>query len=208
MISARIIRKKLSRRIRDNNPSSSEVSKKSDGFFKWGSLIFSVVAVIISYFAFLNSVESKVISNRPYVIVEEIRYSGMPGLERGNSVDNFEVEVLVRNVGLTPAYKSEFKSAMNIYGPEFTNTPDFNVELEKGKIFVNNSVYYIPIKNIRPFSVEDINKLNDKTNFIYVYGILTYQDIFDESHTTKFCFRMDFLGFDGFKFYKSFNDAD
>jgi hypothetical protein len=186
----------------------TQLSKKSEYLFKWGTLSASILALVVSFLAFNNSVDSKKISNRPYVVVEDIRYSGMPSLERGNSVDNFEVEVLVKNVGQTPAYNTVIKSTMNIYGSNFTIAPEFNKESETGKVLVNGSEYYFRVNNIRPFSIEKINEVNDKKSFIYVYGIISYSDIFHDYHVTKFCFRMDFLGFDGFKFFKTFNSAD
>ena len=140
----------------------------------------------------------RVANLRQYIQFDLKTLSGSP---------NFDAEVKIKNVGQTPAFHLIIKSAINIYAKEFSSDPNF-IDLPGKEIILPNGSYYdIKLSNIREFNSQEIDDVREKKKFFYAYGELSYTDIFDDHHITKFCFRLEDWSFGGWKFYNKYNEV-
>lgn len=179
------------------------------------SLIALLIASSSAFFAYQQSEISKQsmkISNRPYIIVQGtetrvwITYPPM----FSDSVDNVQTDVIFKNVGQTPSFKTKITAAINLYPKNFTNTPDYgdtpkeSVELSISK----DLTYKYTAESFRPFYEEEIRKVLAGELFFYLYGQVDYRDIFGDKHRTKFCFILNNPHIVGFNHYEKHNEAD
>lgn len=191
----------------------NEKQAKFDTFREWGTLIASGIAVIISIFAFFNSHEqtklaekSLKFSNRPYIIIKiNEDYSG------GRELDNFEITI--KNIGQTPSYKTRIFAEMEITKVDSITLTDDNYRRAKEikligvleKDISNNTVFIIT-DSLERINRTDIGRINSKEIFVFIYGYITYEDIFKDTHRTEFCFWYNSSP-RWFEFYKKYNEA-
>ena len=65
-----------------------------------------------------------------------------------------------------------------------------------------------PVTNKRAYSAGEYRKILTKELNFYTYGVLEYDDIFGETHSTKFCFVLDDYYSNEFSFYADYNEFD
>lgn len=179
------------------------------------SFIALIVAGLAALFAY-NQTEvaekSMKISNRPYIIVEGIQAYVMNTWDdqHPHSFEDVRTDVIIKNVGQTPSYKTRFKSAVNIYGNEFPDDPEYDNLIMNipGIIMAKGTDWKFETKNFREFSAEEIIQVINRNLFIYVYGEITYYDIFDDEHLIKFCFRINKIDINDYGFCEKYNDAN
>ncbi len=175
---------------------------------KWMAVIASISALIISALAYVYSIESTKLSNRPYIVAPNLRQHFRFDLKNISESPNFDAIVKIQNVGQTPAFHLIIKSAINIYGKEFSSNPDFLDYPGKDIILPNGSYYNIELNNNREFNSQEIDDVREKKKFFYDYGELSYTDIFDDHHITKFCFRLEDSSIGEWNFYDKWNEMN
>jgi hypothetical protein len=107
--------------------------------------------------------------------------------------NSFSITTLIANTGKTPARNFRSKYSWNIIlkdGPFQPNYDSLQGTLSNSVIFPNGQLALISV----PIRLDEAN-LNRVTvtgeAFLYVYGELTYDDIFQSTHTTHFCMFYD-----------------
>jgi hypothetical protein len=174
------------------NGDASKILKQTqrNQLLKWLiPTIIASLALVISFLAYFHSMESNEISNRPFVAVIEANSFTWPTMRKNIPLKNLGAYIAIKNVGRTPAYKTEIKSAISIYGADFTDYPEYKDSAEqKQQVLINDKIYSIDVTSFREFTEKEINDVLDKKKFFYAYGEITYTDIFEEEHLTRFCF--------------------
>ncbi len=184
------------------------IIQKKDAF-EWIAIIISFCALTVSLVALIKTIEGTKISNRPFIIVEPPTMYSFPDFVVNKEMNFSQVFFNVKNVGNTPAYNVHLKTSLEIYDSNFSSTPIFKNDNNKfSNTLVKGVDYQLEIYPNRNFSEKEVNDLISKKKYIYVYGILSYADIFDDTHSTKFCYRLVEIGFDGFRLYSNFNSAN
>ncbi len=103
------------------------------------------------------------ISNRPYIIVQGtetrvwITYPPM----FSDSVDNVQTDILFKNVGQTPSFRTKIRAAINIYPISFTDTPKYGDTLKESvEVSISKDLTYkYTAESFRPFYEEEIRKV-------------------------------------------------
>ena len=177
--------------------------------FEWIAIIISLCAFTVSLIALIKSVEGTKISNRPFVIIEPPKMYSFPDFVENKEVNFSQVFFNVKNIGNTPAYNVHLKTCLEVYDSNFSSNPFFqNNDSEFNTTLVKDVNYQLEVYPYREFSTTEVNDLISEKKYIYVYGMITYSDVFDDTHITKFCYRLVEIGFNGFKLYSSFNSAN
>jgi len=176
--------------ILNGNP--SKIVKQRNLLLKWLiPTIIASLALVISFLAYFHSIKSNKISNRPFVAIIEAHSYRWPALTKNKGLDNLGTNVKIMNVGRTPAFRTKIITAINIYGKEFINSPEYRDSSRAEQVLINDKIYDINVDSFRKFTKEEINDVIDKKKFIYAYGEITYTDIFEDEHLTRFCFIWD-----------------
>lgn len=117
--------------------------------------------------------------------------------------------VIVTNSGKTPALKVTPLQRMVV---SFTKEPliiRYNQPRTKPSIGVlqPNAKLLLETDKTEPFTKEIISRLESGQVTLYVFGIITYEDIFKRSHKTTFCMYMS-SDLSSMKICETYNDAD
>jgi hypothetical protein len=106
------------------------------------------------------------------------------------------VELLVRNTGKTPAKNFRIIGAFGT-GPAGAK-PDFEKDLKWKKeysvgLLMPNGTNRLPIqlKSVPVLTKEKIEEIKDHKFMVFVFGWITYDDVFGISHRTNFCYRLN-----------------
>jgi hypothetical protein len=103
--------------------------------------------------------------------------------------------VNIGNSGKTPARKVKNKQKITTYPANakfIPFYPPFN-ERERSVSVIQpgmKSILYFPSFD-NPLTKEPINSLRDGENILYLYGEITYEDVFGKKHRTTFCSYLD-----------------
>ncbi|MBZ5530070.1 MAG: hypothetical protein LAO20_01445 [Acidobacteriia bacterium] len=99
-----------------------------------------------------------------------------------------EIGVTISNTGKTPAYKvtgyAMYDFVANGAKPNLSTIRQSSEEISKGTLFPGATAHFL--KTTHPVQPSD-DVLNGRST-IYVFGIITYVDIFNRNHWTHFCF--------------------
>ncbi len=68
--------------------------------------------------------------------------------------------------------------------------------------------YELEVYPYRKFSALEVNDIIKKKKYIYVYGLFTYSDVFDDKHIIKFCYRLMDINFNGLRLNNNYNSAN
>ena len=175
---------------------------------KWMAIVASISALFIALLTYFYSIESTKISNRAYLVAEKTSMSHLLSLKTLGESPDFGTVVRIKNAGQTPAFHLKIKAAINIYDKEFSSDPDFIDSTDAEIILIPGYIYRHGLKNIREYNSQEIEEIKEGEKFFYAYGELSYTDIFDDRHITKFCFRFEEWSFGGWKFYKKYNEVN
>jgi hypothetical protein len=165
-------------------------------FLALGTILLVIVTAGLVVFAYWGFTDTRILQ-RAYVSVEPYGISGM-------SFSELVAHVLIENKGNLPArdLKLRIKSVFNESGELNGTYFDANEsELEgsyvltpKGKMIQGSESISEP-KMLR--AQDDIRRFHgEKTHFLYVYGLVTYQNGFGRTRYTRFCHRYNCAIFD------------
>jgi hypothetical protein len=125
----------------------------------------------------------------------------------------WNIQLIAQNTGKT------FAKSLKIFARRQTlpkgRIPDFESEErkaflgEEGSVLAPNGHTDIPMVSDHPSPVDEtyFGKINSGDQIVFLYGRLTYDDIFTCPHWTTFCLTFD-PSSGGFMFYKTHNGAD
>jgi hypothetical protein len=120
-----------------------------------------------------------------------------------------EFGVTVTNSGRSPALK--FKAFINCYLQPTDKglSPEYNVPPVRSVAVIQPQMPVKLILNPTPtiFDTTIINAIKDRTLSLYVFGQMTYEDIFKEGHHTTFCMVLT-SSLETFIPCKTYNEAD
>ncbi|MDP3150820.1 MAG: hypothetical protein Q8N83_17010 [Ignavibacteria bacterium] len=177
--------------------------------FDWIAILISFAAFIVSLIALFKTIEGTKISNRPFVIVETPKMYSLPDFDGKQEIVFLQIFLNVRNIGNTPAYNVQLKTCINIYEDDFPLKPYFpSNNTEFNNTLIKDADYQLEVRMYRKFTISEVKDLISKKNFVYIYGVFTYSDIFNDSHITEFCYRLLEFDFDGFRPNKNHNSAN
>lgn len=179
--------------ILNGDPAKVLRQTRRNQLLKWLiPIIIASLALFISYLAFNHSVESTKLSNRPFIVVMEAFTSMWPAMRKNlqlEELNNLQANIKIMNAGSTPAFNVVMKSAISIYGEAFIDDPEYRDFIWEERILVNDQIYEVYAHSFRKFTQDELNDAVDKKKFFYAYGEITYTDIFEEKHVTRFCFQ-------------------
>lgn len=144
------------------------------------------------------------ISNRAYLSIVNVTPTALqPGRK-------FEATIQFVNVGKTPAYQVHHVKGLKIGG---TGIYEHEInEVKKAEEFRDlamgasvHSSFTVETKD--PISQEESDEIMIGKKAWYVFGRITYADIFGERHHTRYCFVFD-PEKDTFESYHRYNDAN
>jgi hypothetical protein len=99
------------------------------------------------------------------------------------------IDLQIRNFGKTPAKKVQ--SVIQSYigkHPLEGDLPALIGEVEKSSVSIGQGSFVEFLHtHVSPLTGKDVEKIIDEELAIYVYGKITYNDIFGEKQTTKYC---------------------
>jgi hypothetical protein len=102
----------------------------------------------------------------------------------------FSAKPLVVNSGHTPAYRVSHKSKSQILRCPLTGSFDFpipSVSTDLPVLMPNQSIsFQVVVDDFVDDTTVDLIKKNDG-NALYVWGIVTYRDVFEVWHETRYC---------------------
>ena len=162
----------------------------------------SVLALTVSALAFLTTYEQSHVANRAYYAVVE------PTLDT-DSLTNRRLfgTYIETNLGNTPAYDVTANKQLRILSKD--SLPDIGSLPTRSNPIVVGSHVQMPPFAIWSDSVltnQDIEALRSGKRRIYLFGKITYTDIFNRSQWTTFCYEYVFR-WKKFFAYPRYNDA-
>ena len=119
-------------------------------------------------------------------------------------------EVVLTNSGKSPALKVRSQVRFITRPSEIKFSPDYGKSLhpESVSVIQPQEKSNLPAPPApKPFAALDIDAYKSRKWILYLFGKITYEDIFRIPHRTNFCFYLDST-LDGFISYKEYNDAD
>jgi|ERR1043165_4383343 hypothetical protein len=122
---------------------------------------------------------------RPYIRIKEInRFDFVAGQKP-------TVEVMFENAGRTPAFKAVLETRMVITDKPLPENPDWSIADTAGSpspnfMPANANVPQMLTKSYA-LTIEQVESLNSKQSFFYVFGRGQYYDGLDRRYTMKFC---------------------
>jgi hypothetical protein len=186
-------------------------------------LIASVVAVITAlYFvatllilietrrANRNVQENAHLDQRAWMGMESMDGTPVQYPETGKQ---FGVKIVFRNSGKTPAKNILMWSGVEIF-PSVPHVNDMCViartKEESKTVLAPNATYTIPLEMTQGKALDHNweQALSAKGGFIYTYGCVLYEDIFERRHWFTYCARASKTGFQACKTYNDTGDGD
>lgn len=107
----------------------------------------------------------------------------------------FEFRPIIVNVGQTPAKEVEIVSNMVVTDKHITEDFDFNIMQSPHKSVVTLGAQqdrFTVIIAQRFFTLSELKAIRNGLALMYVYGSVSYKDIFDERRFTNYCFLINF----------------
>ena len=156
--------------------------------------------------------KSMKISNRPYVIATKPKINQLYF-----SDDNTDLAFTqsFSNLGQTPAYETVIYSKVVLADKNF-NPGDHSlqnvvrvIDHDSTQIVLGNNQNTSILHEYEGeiFTFEEMKKTEERAElFIYIYGTITYTDIFEDSHKTEFCYKLNFKK-RTFETHNNFNKA-
>lgn len=164
-------------------------SKKTLGeWIRDANGIIAIVTIVIAIIALCSLRESKVTSKR------QLRAYIAPILQNTKiEYPSVKVSMIIENFGITPAQNCKVNRVMEILPFPLPQTTIFKISTDKikqtSRIYPKQSTPTISTVEKTFLSADLVDTFSKKaTSAVYVYGILTYDDIFNDDHSTKFCF--------------------
>lgn len=139
------------------------------------------------------------ISNRPYVGIDSIP---IPYFSQSR------VSITIKNAGHTPAYNTHIVLRIELL-PANTDhkVPYFRPEDRfPGQYFIPAGITKEISRDWENLTASDNNDIENRTRKFFVHGIIEYDDIFGERHSTEFGFR--FTPAFSIEFCNNHNNAD
>jgi hypothetical protein len=141
-------------------------------------------------------------NNRAYIQVDSISYK----------IKEFTYSIYYSNRGKTPAYKVTIISNTKLETMGINNI-DFKNLKKSSK--ADSTTYYLgaeqPLFTIYSFKNKllnfNFNDIDNQRKSWYIWGIISYKDIFGDYHKTKFCSEFDIV-YKRFKFAGDCNETD
>ena len=127
---------------------------------------------------------------RAYVFLDP--ENEMTFVSPASTTSTIEIEIHVRNTGLTPAYDVVGESwvALDVWPiPEnfnFSGPP--SGQPDNRFIIPPNSRIHYHTGTARPMTAQELAAMESGTACIYVYGRISYRDAFDKPRYTNFCY--------------------
>jgi hypothetical protein len=123
-------------------------------------------------------------------------------VRRPSTTATVEVEIHVKNLGLTPAHDVVADSWMTVghwtLAQEFMFTgPPGDAPHTRSVVPPGGSVHF-HTGTVRPFTPEELSALENGELRVYIYGQIRYNDAFNRPHWTNFCQASTALGREGF----------
>lgn len=152
--------------------------------------IFTIIYSLITYCIYDISKKNMIIGQRAFITTQKVVIRGASGIKFGvKPIGKPQVIVHYENSGQTPARKviaDFFYYRIRSREPEefdFQRIPDSKV-ISEGALVGPKDDYWFS-HDIPPDNLIDIQ--NKKT--LFVYGQISYFDIFKTRHITRFCFK-------------------
>jgi hypothetical protein len=215
----------------NKQPDSQTENSQNQSPRKWTWEKITVICGVIVNFGMLFIMHSqlgemKIAGKQTDKIIEMSRidqraWVGVDGVacyrfEKGKP---FPVSVVIKNTGKTPALKCIVKPYMDYDAPDlnietFIKSDDFVTkskivanDLGNDAMFPNTDRHTIPMQ--LPLIPTDfmVNNIMKNIDCIYVFGNITYDDIFGAIHSTTFCYVYDPTSA-SFKVYHQYNSAN
>lgn len=156
------------------------------------------VLAILTLALTLIAIGALCISHRALKISEDTEkrqlraYIGPIPKEYGINNGTFSINILLENFGITPAKNSKYNGEVTILPYPLPDKTIFNITVDKnmsGRIYpkaINPTIFGMN----KTFNKSEIAEIMSKnpTRTIYFYGIIVYDDIFSETHRTRYCF--------------------
>jgi len=172
--------------------------------------IVSIASAIIAFFAAWFSYEqvsvtreAMNITNKAYITIIKIEQD----TPTASDMSEFHSILQFVNTGQTPAYNVNISLEIKIASDEFNLTPIDKIKsFKKAQVFgKNNTIPFYP-------EFDKINKIDSENilaqkSFIFIYGKVTYEDIFKEHRFLNFRLCFDITNSD-FVFSENGNSAN
>jgi hypothetical protein len=161
--------------------------------FKWNvwlPIIISLLGAAIASYSAWQATKSAGYAKdnvrvglRAYLGVQTMNFGKITEGERT------KVEVIIENTGRTPAMNVTLTSRLDYRDSDISDDPDYRTQPEpESKLSILSGFSHPAIvfgeRGLFKNEVEDL--VNQKTRF-YSYGVIQYDDVFGERHTTKYC---------------------
>ena len=129
------------------------------------------------------------IDERPYLIKEYIRLAAKPAMN-----EKLYGEVLWKNTGKTPALRARIQLKIDVLDKE-PNTPLEwlnNAKKQKARNEIGSTLGRSSfLSGDNPLGPVDYGKIKTKKSHVYIFGAISYADIFGGTHETFVCARYD-----------------
>jgi hypothetical protein len=164
---------------------------KRSSFSDWCLVAFTCALAVLGYFQFETMTSQlNVMRNdeRAWIQIKPAS-KDQPQFIEG---EKFDYSLTLSNIGKTPARNIRMKAFMNIV----PSSQQANLkcveegcpgdEVFYGSFFPNDSTTYL-MERARGMSTEQTNAWNNGAAYFAVFGMLTYSDVFNVPHWSKFC---------------------
>ena len=190
--------------VQSRNTEKSIAQTDSSILIAKKSLEISDSSIMISKRIALTQENFAKIETRAYLVLDSVRIKPFEANKK------FVIYYYIANVGKTPANSLRYKlgtkyGGIGVYQRDFDNI--------KKEVFSESAHPNIgATRNLRIFAQVDrqishanMSKILRGESKFFVFGIFSYNDVFDETHSLRFCLEFDST-VRGFIFYPNFND--
>ena len=211
---------------RINSARESETKKQPENtpkgsFIRWtfcleALLVMATCATVgVSYFQWEAMKKQTQLAERAWVFNKELATTKFEGGIHGRCIKKGEkstFEVIVKNIGKTPAYVTNVRTYLRII--KTGEKPD----LAKEAIISSTKNPFIMFPETTRTTGDDLTEIFTKERFeaiesrqltLYIMGVISYKDIFGQLHWTEFCESLDtnLISFSPCPFYNETDDA-
>jgi hypothetical protein len=155
--------------------------------------VFTIIYALVTIGLYHVSQKGLIISQQAFVYAESpVIFGG--GNKPGPPDPNIPVSIIVplRNSGQTPARKM-FSLANYAVVKENVLPKDFTYPIDKEKFVRQNRYAFVAPKGTAeitiPLPTDTWASIKATENNLFVYGVVTYQDVFNNSHKSLFCWK-------------------
>jgi hypothetical protein len=165
------------------------------------TIVYTVISIIqttISQNIFTTTQDQFRVAQRAFISTKGVIIQGAEGIKLGVKPKGYpEIDVIYENSGQTPASKVIVDFDYCVISGELPEKFNFQ-HIPESKVIVGEASVGPRLENsfFHKIPTDDLIDIQVLKKNLFVYGQISYSDIFKNSHKTQFCFRSNGILYD------------